>query len=126
MLVTRKSDYPPLIKNQGGEKIQEVLGVQAGGVFGHSIAEITIPPGGTAMAHFHRETKETYLILSGVAAMQIDREQFELQAGEAVLIEPNEVHQINNTGEDNLHFLAVCVPAWQPDDSFEARPSELE
>ena len=125
MIVTKKSKYPPLIKNQGGEIIQEVLGVQAGGVYSYSIAEITIPPGGTAMPHFHRETEETYLILSGVAAMQIDRERLELEAGEAVLIEPNEVHQITNNGTDNLHFLAVCVPAWQPGDSFEARPSEL-
>jgi len=125
MIVTKKSGYPELIKNQGGERIQEVLGVQAGGVYSHSIAEITIPSGGSALPHFHRETEETYLILAGVAAMQINGKRFELEAGEAVLIEPKEVHQITNNGEENLLFLAVCVPAWQPGDSFEARPSEL-
>jgi mannose-6-phosphate isomerase-like protein (cupin superfamily) len=35
-----------------------------------------------------------------------------------VLIEPDEVHQIFNPAKENLVFLAVCVPAWQPEDSF--------
>jgi mannose-6-phosphate isomerase-like protein (cupin superfamily) len=125
MIVTKKLKYPALIKNQNGEIIQEVLGVQAGGVYSHSIAEITIPPGGSALPHFHRETEESYLILAGVATMQINDKPFELEAGEAVLIEPNEVHQITNNGEENLLFLAVCVPAWQPEDSFDANPEAL-
>jgi mannose-6-phosphate isomerase-like protein (cupin superfamily) len=60
------------------------------------------------------------LILSGLASMQIDQAQFELDAGEAVLIEPLEVHQISNPGNEALTFLAVCVPAWHPGDSFPA------
>ena len=121
MIIIRKPDYPSLIMNQGGERIQEILGVQAGSVYSHSIAEITIPPAGTAMPHFHKETEETYLILSGTATIQIQDEQLVLTAGEAVLIEPGEVHQIINNGEENLVFIAVCVPAWQPGDSFEVK-----
>lgn len=125
MIITKKSNYPPLIKNQGGEIIQELLGLKAGSVSSHSIAEITLPPGKTAISHFHKNTEETYLILSGLAAMQIDGEHFELQAGETVLIEPKEIHQIKNQSEENLVFLAVCVPAWHPGDSFEVNVSDL-
>lgn len=121
MIVIKKSSYPALIKNQGGERIQEVLGVQAGSVHSHSVAEITIPPGSTAMPHFHKKTEETYLILSGTATIQIQDEQLDITTGEAVLIEPGEVHQIMNNGEENLVFIAVCVPAWQPGDSFEVK-----
>jgi len=124
MIVIKKSSYPALIKNQGGERIQEVLGVQAGSVHSHSVAEITIPPGGTAMPHFHKKTEETYLILSGVATLKIQEEKLVLVAGEAVLIEPGEIHQIKNNGKENLVFIAVCVPAWQPDDSFEVPVKE--
>ncbi len=124
MIIIKKSDYPTLIKNQGGERIQEVLGVQAGNVSSHSIAEITIPPGGTAMPHYHKNTEETYMILSGLATLQIQGEQLVIAAGETVLIEPGETHQIKNNGEENLVFIAVCVPAWQPDDSFEVQPAE--
>lgn len=125
MLITKKSKYPPQIKNQGGEIIQELLGLKAGSVSSHSIAEITLPPGKTVVPHFHKETEETYLILSGLASMQIDGIQFDLQAGETVLIEPKEVHQITNHSENNLVFLAVCVPAWHPGDSFEFNASDL-
>lgn len=120
MIITKQTDYPALIDNPGGESVQELLGIQAGGIHSHSLARITLPPGKTSAPHFHRETEESYLILAGVATMQIDDEHFELKAGEAVLIEPLEIHQITNHGDVDLVFLAVCVPAWQPGDSYEA------
>ncbi len=120
MITSKKQDYPSPIHNPSGESVQELLGIQAGGVRGHSLARIVIPPGKSAEPHFHKHSEESYLILSGRAVLRIDQAQFELQAGEAVLIEPMEVHQIANPGDEDLVFLAVCVPAWHPGDSFEA------
>ena len=120
MHITQKSKLPALIKNPHGEDVQEVLGNQAGGVESHSLARITIVPGKSSLPHFHKDSDESYLILSGKAEMVIDSRRFELLPGEAVLIEPNEVHQIFNAGQEDLVFIAVCVPAWRPDDSFEA------
>jgi mannose-6-phosphate isomerase-like protein (cupin superfamily) len=119
MIITKLSDYPPHISNPSGEHVQELLGIQAGGFKGHSLAEIVIPPGKGSTPHYHRKSEESYLILSGRAEMHINTTQIKLRAGEAVLIEPMEVHQIQNVGEEDLVFLAVCVPAWHPDDSFE-------
>ena len=118
MIITKTSHYPSLLSNPEGEVIQELLGLQAGGATGHSLAKITIPAGKASEAHFHKKSEESYLILSGSATMVIDGEKFDLKSGEAVLIEPMEVHQIANSGNDDLAFLAVCVPAWQPDDSY--------
>ncbi len=118
MIITKTSHYPSLLSNPEGEVIQELLGLQAGGATGHSLAKITIPAGKASEAHFHKKSEESYLILSGSATMVINGEKFYLKAGEAVLIEPEEVHQIANSGDDNLVFLAVCVPAWQPEDSY--------
>lgn len=122
MIIVKKSKYPSLILNQGGERIQEVLGIQAGNVNSHSIAEITIPPGGAAMPHYHKLTEESYFLLSGAATLIIQGEKLSLAAGDTVLIEPGETHQIMNNDEEELVFIAVCVPAWQPDDSFEVKP----
>jgi mannose-6-phosphate isomerase-like protein (cupin superfamily) len=80
---------------------------------------VTIAPGKSSLPHFHKESEESYLILSGKAELAIGSAQFELSAGEAALIEPNETHQITNPGPGELVFLAVCVPAWRPEDSFE-------
>jgi len=123
MIITKITDYPARLGDADGESVQELLGLQAGGATSHSLAMVTIQPGKSSVPHFHKKSDESYLILSGIASMHIDQAQFELQAGEAVLIEPMEVHQISNHRDEALTFLAVCVPAWHPDDSFSADQS---
>ena len=84
----------------------------------HSLAESSFHP----VIHPHHiiiGVDESYWILSGVATLNIDGNIFELTPGEAVLIQPMEVHQISNQTDEALIFLAVCVPAWSPEDSFE-------
>ncbi len=119
MHITRESDLPALIENPHGEAVQEILGIQAGEVQSHSLARVTIAPGKRSLPHYHKVSEESYLILSGKAEMVVDSKRFQLSPGEAVLIETNEVHQISNPEPEDLVFLAVCVPAWQPDDSFD-------
>lgn len=123
MKLSKKDAYPPAIENPGGENIQEILGLVAGNVTGHSLAKITIPPGNASSPHYHKFSEESYLILSGEGSLEIDGFSFCLCAGEAVLIEPGEVHQISNLCEQDLVFLAVCVPAWSPNDSFDVNLS---
>lgn len=120
MKISRRDSLPPIIQNPDGEDIQEILGVQAGDVQSHSLAQITIRPGNSSQPHYHKNTEESYLILSGKGDLIVEERHFQLAAGEAVLIEPNEVHQILNYGPDALVFLAVCVPAWHSDDSYDS------
>jgi mannose-6-phosphate isomerase-like protein (cupin superfamily) len=120
MQITKIKDYPALIETPHGEDVQEMLGLVAGGVKSHSLAQITIAPGKSSLPHYHKVSDESYLILSGQAEMVVDEESFKLAPGEAVLIQPHEIHQISNPGPEALVFLAVCVPAWHPGDSFYA------
>lgn len=120
MIITKKTDYPEAIISASGEVIQEIIGVQAGDVNSHSLARVTIGPGKSSLPHFHRISDESYLILSGTATMHINGVEFTLHPWEAVLIEPMDVHQIFNHGDEDLVFMAVCVPAWQPGDSFDS------
>jgi len=120
MHITRKSNLPELIQNPHGEDVQEILGFLAGGVESHSLAQVTIAPGKSSLPHFHKESEESYMILSGEAEMVVDSNKFQLSPSDAVLIAPPEVHQIFNRGSGNLVFLAICVPAWRPDDSYNA------
>ncbi len=121
MIISKKTDLPEKLINSEGETIQEILGLVAGNVTSHSLAEITINPGNASSLHFHKHSEESYLILSGEATLDIDGHVFKLSPGEAVLIKSNEVHQISNQNKEPLIFIAVCVPAWSPDDSFERR-----
>lgn len=124
MHLLKQSCFPPEIIHPEGEIIQEIIGAQTGGVKSHSLAKVTLPPGKTSVPHYHKESEESYLILSGTAALRVDNNTFRLSAGDAVVIEPNEVHQITNRADVELGFLAVCVPAWHPGDSFNENQAE--
>lgn len=119
MKISKENDLPKMIHNPKGEDIQELLGLVAGKISSHSLAKITIPPGNASLPHYHKHSEESYLILSGKARLIVDNQTFTLNEGETVLIEPGEVHQISNPVSEALIFIAVCVPAWSPDDSFD-------
>lgn len=119
MKISNKENLPEMLKNPGGENLQEILGRVAGDVTSHSLAEVHIQPGNKSSKHFHKHSEESYFILSGVASVEINNTHHQLMPGEAVLLEPLDVHQISNQGDQELVFVAVCVPAWSPDDSFD-------
>lgn len=121
MRLSKKKDLPEKITNPGGETLQEILGLVAGNVSSHSLAKVSILPGNASLKHFHKYSEESYLILSGEATLEINNAMYKLIPGEAVLIEPSDVHQISNRGDIELIFIAVCVPAWSPDDSFDIK-----
>lgn len=119
MHISKETLFPPELKTPEGEQLQEILGLQAGNVKSHSLARVLITPGNASQAHYHWKSEESYLILSGTATLNINGQVYRLNPGEAVLIEPHEVHKISNQGDEDLIFLAVCVPAWHQDDSFD-------
>lgn len=121
MHTTAKALIRPLVSPLG-ETVFELIGRTAehGGAVQHSLAHIVLAPGGASTRHFHKVSEETYYLLRGVAAMMVADRRFALRPGETCLIQPGEIHQITNPGQDDLEFLAVCAPAWTPGDSFEA------
>jgi mannose-6-phosphate isomerase-like protein (cupin superfamily) len=95
-----------------GEVIYELFGRNSGHV-GHSLAQITLPPGGASLFHYHPIAEESYYILRGRAKVRLGDEETIISAGHSVLIKPPTPHQISNAGDTELEFLAVCVPAWE-------------
>ena len=102
-------------ESEHGEVVRELFGAAAGGSQGHSLAQITVPPGKGSLKHYHPIAEESYYILSGTGRMEIDGEVTTLGPGDSVIIVPPQVHQLTNTGDHDLVLLAVCVPAWTPD-----------
>jgi mannose-6-phosphate isomerase-like protein (cupin superfamily) len=109
------------IRTETGEIIYELIGKAVTSTLdtSHSLARIIVPPGKSSHPHFHKVSQETYFILEGEGQMRVDDNEFSIHTGQACHIEPGEVHQISNPGDKDLVFLAVCVPPWVPDDSFE-------
>jgi mannose-6-phosphate isomerase-like protein (cupin superfamily) len=122
MKVTEKKNIPSPLITPAGEVVYELIGKgeEGGGISSHSIAQILIPPGKSSALHYHQESEESYYILKGEGWMKIDQEEFVLKSGQTCLIEMGEIHQISNRADEDLEFLAVCSPAWVPEDSFES------
>lgn len=118
MRIVQATDISEPLTTPSGEIIHELIGLASGAEVNHSLAWIVIPAGGCSAPHYHQVSQESYFILEGEGWMDVDGRDFRLTPGQACHIEPGEVHQIKNQGEADLVFLAVCVPAWAPEDSF--------
>ncbi|MBS1249113.1 MAG: Oxalate-binding protein [Chloroflexi bacterium] len=121
MHIIKKEDLLEPFQSPTGELIYELIGrpKEHGGASKHSLAHVIVPPQFSSLAHYHKISEETYYILEGRGRMILDGQEFTLSPGQACLIMPGEVHQIFNDQEEELVFLAICAPAWTPEDSFD-------
>jgi mannose-6-phosphate isomerase-like protein (cupin superfamily) len=98
-----------------GETIYEILGWAVGNRSeNHSVAHVVIAPGESSLRHFHPQAQESYYILHGRAKIEVGTESSLMTQNQIVLIPPPQPHKIYNLGQEDLVFLAICVPAWEP------------
>lgn len=81
---------------------------------------------GISTAHYHRNSVEYYLILSGKGILKIKNSkgevsEIELKPGILVRIDVNEIHQTNNLG--NLVLEAISYPSWKAEDEIVVKES---
>jgi mannose-6-phosphate isomerase-like protein (cupin superfamily) len=86
------------------------------GALSCSVAHAIIPPGETTLPHRLRVATELYYILSGTGRMHISAESRDVLAGQVVLIPPQKIQYIENTGSSDLVFLCIVTPPWKEDD----------
>ena len=79
-----------------------------------SIARARVEPGVTTRWHCLRKTTERYVILEGRGKVEVgDLEPKVLNAGDIIVIPPEERQRIGNIGEGDLIFLAICSPRFE-------------
>ena len=83
---------------------------QANGATASELWEQYQEPGGINNFHYH-DVEELIVFLSGRSTVTIDGESCEVVAPCTLLIPPEAVHKIENTGEEDTHYLAFfsCV-----------------
>jgi len=78
-----------------------------------------LPPGGREGMHSHDPgagaLEEFYLVLQGVAHMQVGAERHELLVGDSVLAPVGVSHDIRNEGTETLRVLVVWGPPGEVD-----------
>ena len=78
------------------------------------VDHLVLPPNTSTGSHLHHEVAEFYYVMSGegtvrVANEEIDAEVAPVHAGDAIPIQLNEVHSVENTGTEPLEFMIVGV-----------------
>jgi mannose-6-phosphate isomerase-like protein (cupin superfamily) len=114
--VRSRADAEPFT-TADGSTIRVLLDADAGGARNQSLAEAVLEPGRTTERHYHAETEELYVLLSGTGEMEVEGDRREVGPGDAILIPAGAWHQIRAGGEE-LRFLCCCAPPYRHDDTF--------
>ncbi|MBN2886081.1 MAG: cupin domain-containing protein [Chromatiaceae bacterium] len=90
-----------------------------------SVARARVPPGVTTRLHRLAGTVERYLILSGQGLMVLpDGNTQAVGPGDLVYIPANAPQRITNGGAEDLIFLALCTPRFEPGCYLDLDPTE--
>jgi len=118
MHVFSKDDVQNPIITPNGETIYEIIGRFTGEKSDvHSVAHISLAANKSTILHYHPETEESYYILKGKGRMIVGDEERIIESGQVVLIPKMKKHKLYNLEDGPLEMIAVCVPAWEPENT---------
>ena len=111
MEIASRDRLEPFTTKDGSE-IREYLHTEA-----QSLAEATLQPGQSTQRHYHARSEEIYLVVEGTGRMELEGEERDVNAGDAILIPPGAWHEITATGDAPLRILCCCSPPYSHDDT---------
>jgi len=68
-----------------------------------------LPVGASFQAHYHEDMEETFVMIDGEARMEVGSDAVELRRGDAIMVEPGEVHRMTNVGGTDVEYLVIGV-----------------
>ena len=74
-------------------------------------ARVRIPVGASLGVHQHIGNNETYYILQGTAAYTDNDKVYAVKAGDTTFCAEGDFHGIENTGDEDLIFIALIIAA---------------
>lgn len=67
-----------------------------------NFSQATFAPGQVAPGHAHTEMNEVFFVSAGTGTMTINGTAHGLSPGVCILVEPGDVHEVANTGTEQL------------------------
>jgi quercetin dioxygenase-like cupin family protein len=101
-----------------GSTIRDLLDAALGGAREQSLAEASLPAGGSTQRHYHARAEEIYVLLEGSGEMEVDGDRRQVIPGDAILIPPGAWHEIRADADAELRFLCCCAPPYSDGDTF--------
>lgn len=115
MEIRNREEQEPFT-TKDGSTIRSLLDLSNAPVKEQSLAEATLPSGGSTERHYHKVSEELYYLLEGQGVMEIDGEEREVGPGDAILIPPGAWHEIK--AAEPMRFLCCCAPPYSHDDTY--------
>lgn len=76
---------------------------------GRGFCICTMPEGSSCGVHGHTGECELYLILSGVAKITDNGEEYVIKAGDMCMCEDGGTHSIANVGQEDLKYISLIL-----------------
>jgi mannose-6-phosphate isomerase-like protein (cupin superfamily) len=115
MEIRNREEQEPFT-TKDGSTIRSLLDLSNAPVKGQSLAEATLPVGGSTERHYHQVSEEFYYILKGSGVMELDGEEREVGPGDAILIPAGAWHEIK--AREEMQFLCCCAPPYTHEDTY--------
>jgi len=111
-----KISSPSIITAAGNKpkKIEEFIGRVNSKTSSVSIARMTSPSGWVEPGQ-KPEFDEYTVVLKGMLRVKTDKETFDINAGEAIVVNRREWIQYSTPGPEGAEYIAICLPAFSPD-----------
>ena len=71
------------------------------------------PQDSSFAAHYHEDMQETFVILTGNVEMVVGEETVDLNAGDAIMIDHHEIHQMHNRSDHDVEYVVFGVATEQ-------------
>ncbi|MGA2990927.1 MAG: cupin domain-containing protein [Candidatus Korobacteraceae bacterium] len=90
-------------------------------IFGPSVGAHNLSVGysvmlanGGAEMHVHPGAEHVFYVLRGELKVRNDKDTFIVHAGEGLVIEPGEAHQVTGTGQMDCEYITMTSPPLNP------------
>lgn len=72
-----------------------------------------LPAGKSFQLHYHEDMQEVFIILNGQVSMTVTNMECELNAGDAILVDPREIHQMTNNSDEPVNYIVFGISTEQ-------------
>jgi ethanolamine utilization protein EutQ (cupin superfamily) len=113
--MTRKIEKPTVVKAAGNKEkiIKEYFGLVNSHSANVSIAVMRSPEGWVEPGQ-KPDFDEYTVVLKGSLHVKTEAREFEIGAGEAIMVSRHDWVQYSTPGPDGAEYVAVCLPAFSP------------
>jgi mannose-6-phosphate isomerase-like protein (cupin superfamily) len=59
--------------------------------------------------HYHEDMQEIFILVQGEAKILVGQETAVLHRGDTIVIDPREIHQMQNMGLETVEYLAIGI-----------------